>query len=138
MPGVISGVMSARSWDFRHVPEPLPNMQNRNVTTGRTMDIPFRVLLYRYVFFAWLFKDMSRQCTLFERAAAWRHNREQSRWLPLYMLRYVVAGLILGALGFVAESLSPVLSAIFFVPGSMTVPMFAVAGVAWTGLRVLD
>ena len=102
------------------------------------MDLPFRVLLYRYVFFAWLFKDMSHQRTLFERAAAWRHNREQSRWLPLYMLRYVVAGSILGALGFVAESLSPLLSALFFVPGSMTVPMLAVAGVAWTGLQVLE
>lgn len=112
--------------------------QNQTDTKVLAMDIPFRVLLYRYLFFAWLFKDMSRQRTLFERAAAWRYNREQSRWLPLYMLRYVVAGLILGALGFVAESLSPVLSAFFFVPGSMTVPMFAVAGVAWTGLRVLE
>jgi hypothetical protein len=102
------------------------------------MDLPFRVLLYRYVFFAWLFKDISRQRTLFERAAAWRHNREQSRWLPVYMLRYAVCGAGLIGLGFVVESLSPVLSAFFYVPGAVTVPMFAVVGVAWTGLRALE
>jgi len=101
------------------------------------MEIPFRVLLYRYVFFAWLFQDMSRPRSLLERAAVWRYNQEQSRWLPLYMLRYIVMGFSLAGLGAVAESLSPVLSVMFWVPSTMTVPMFAVAGVAWTGLHVL-
>ena len=102
------------------------------------MQLPFCVLLYRYVFFAWLFQDMTRQRNPFERAAAWRHNREQSRWLPLYMVRYAVGGTLLLGLGFIAESLSPVLSAMFYVPGTMSVPMLAVAGVAWTGLRLLE
>ena len=102
------------------------------------MPLPFRVLLYRYLFFAWLFKDMTRQRNLFDRAAAWRHNQEQSRWLPLYMLRYTVIGLCLTAAGLVVETLSPLASALFYVPGTMTVPMLVVAGVAWTGLRVLD
>lgn len=99
------------------------------------MDLPFRVLLYRYLFFTWLFKDIARQMNVFERAAAWRHNREQSRWLPLYMRRYVVLGGALMGAGMLAETLSPLLSAFFYVPGTMTVPMLAVAGVAWTGLR---
>jgi hypothetical protein len=102
------------------------------------MELPFRVLLYRYLFFGWLFRDMGRQKTLFERAAAWRHNREQSRWLPLYMLRYSVSGVLLLGLGAVAETLSPLLSTLFYVPATLAVPMFAVAGVAWTGLRMLD
>jgi hypothetical protein len=102
------------------------------------METPFRVLLYRYWFFAWLFQDMTRQRNLFERSAAWRHNQVQSRWLPLYMLRYTVLGLLLLGLGLLVESLSPVLSAFFYVPGTMTVPMLAVAGVAWTGFRVLE
>jgi len=102
------------------------------------MELPFRVLLYRYLFFGWLFKDMLRQKTVFERAAAWRHNREQSRWLPLYMLRYVVSGAILFGLGLIAESLSPLLSALFYVPGTMALPMLAIAGIAWTGLQVLE
>jgi hypothetical protein len=81
---------------------------------------------------------MTRQRNLFERAAAWRHNRDQSRWLPLYMRRYVVLGLVLGGLGFIVETMSPILSAFFYVPGTMTVPMLAVAGVAWTGLQRVD
>lgn len=102
------------------------------------MELPFRVLLYRYLFFGWLFEDMTRQRNLFERAAAWRHNRDQSRWLPLYMKRYVVLGLLLGGMGLVVETMSPLLSAFFYVPGTMTVPMLAVAGVAWTGLQRLE
>jgi hypothetical protein len=72
---------------------------------------------------------------VFERAAALRYNREQSRWLPLYMLRYGVLGPCLFAASLLVESLSPVLSAFFYVPGTMTVPMLAVAGVCWMALR---
>ncbi|MFM9886348.1 MAG: hypothetical protein ACKVQT_25265 [Burkholderiales bacterium] len=99
------------------------------------MNLPLHVLLYRYLFFAWLFEDVSRPMNLFQRAAALRHNREQSHWLPLYMLRYVIVGAALFALGFIVESLSPLLSAFFYVPATVTVPMFAVAGLAWAGLR---
>ena len=98
--------------------------------------LPFGVLLYRYLFFTWLFKDMRRARGAFECAAAWRHNREQAHWLPLYMLRYVTAGLCLVDLGCAAGSLSPILSALFFVPGTLTVPMLAVTGVCWTALRL--
>ena len=75
---------------------------------------------------------------LFRSAAAWRHNRWQSRWLPLYMRRYVGVGASLIGLGVVTESLSPALSAVFYVPATMTVPMFAVAGLAWMRLRVQE
>jgi hypothetical protein len=102
------------------------------------MELPFRVLLYRYLFFTWLFKDMTRQKNPFERAAAWRYNRERSHWLPLYMRRHIVLGCIFTALGLAAETLSPVLSAFFYVPGTLTVPMLAVAAVAWWGLRSLE
>lgn len=102
------------------------------------MELSFRILLYRYLFFGWLFQDMTRQRNLFERAAAWRHNQEQSRWLPLYIRRYAVLGGCLMGLGMLVETLSPVLSAFFYVPGTMTVPMMAVAGVAWTGLKVQE
>ena len=40
----------------------------------------FRTLLYRYFFFGWLFRDVTRG-NLFERAAAWRHNQAQAHWL---------------------------------------------------------
>ena len=102
------------------------------------MELPFRVLLYRYLFFGWLFRDMGLQRNLFERAAAWRYNQEQSRWLPLYMLRYGVMLPILGGMGWVCERASPLLSTLFYVPATMTVPMLAVAGVGWAMLHPRD
>ena len=67
------------------------------------MDEPaFRTLLYRYFFFDWLFKDVETG-NVFERAAAVRHNREQARWLPVYVLRWLWWGLAFYALGSVAE-----------------------------------
>ena len=47
-----------------------------------------RSLVYRYFFFGWLFRDVTRG-TLLERAAAWRHNRERRRFLPIYLRRWL-------------------------------------------------
>jgi len=57
-------------------------------------------LAYRYFFFDWLFRDVTRG-TLLERAAAWRHNRERCRFLPIYLRRWLflfAAGYGLGVL----------------------------------------
>lgn len=101
-------------------------------------DTAFRILLYRYFFFGWLFKDASKG-TLFERAAAWRHNQEQARWLPTYMRRWLWCSALLFVLGAFFEMLmnSPGLSAVFYVPSALTVPVNAVIGVAWVGLKAL-
>ncbi len=101
-------------------------------------DPSFCALLYRYFFFDWLFKDAGRG-TVFERAAAWRHNHEQARWLPLYMWRWMCLGLLLYALGGIVELLLklPGLSSFFYVPASLSVPVNAVIGVAWVGLKAL-
>jgi hypothetical protein len=98
----------------------------------------FRTLLYRYFFFGWLFKDVNRG-NLFERAAAWRHNQQQARWLPKYMRRWLWCGLAFYALGGVAELMlaAPLLSVMFYVPSALTVPVNAVIGAAWVGLKVL-
>ena len=98
----------------------------------------FRTLLYRYFFFGWLFKDASRG-NLLERAAAWRHNREQARWLPTYMRRWLGCGLLLYGLGGLFEWIlqSPGLSAVFYVPGAISVPVNAVIGATWLGLKAL-
>lgn len=100
--------------------------------------MPLRTLLYRYFFFGWLFRDVSRG-SRFERAAAWRHNQAQARWLPTYMRRWIWSGLALCLLGVVVESAlgAPLLSALFYVPGVMSVPVNAVIGVAWVGLKAL-
>ncbi len=96
----------------------------------------FATLLYRYLFFSWLFKDAS--CgNLFERAAAWRHNQSQAHWLPTYMWRWCCFGLLLMSLGSIAELglQAPVLSAFLYVSGAMSFPVNTVIGVAWLGLR---
>lgn len=102
-------------------------------------EMAFRTLLYRYFFFGWLFKDVTRG-TLFERAAAWRYNREQARWLPTYMLRWLWWGLAFYAIGGVVELIleSPALSMLFYVPSALSVPVNAVIAAAWIGLKALQ
>ena len=100
--------------------------------------LAFRTLLYRYFFFGWLFRDVNRG-NLLERSAAWRHNQAQARWLPTYMRRWLWSGAILFAIGSLVEVVlnAPVLSAFFYVPGAISVPVNAVIGVAWIGLKAL-
>ena len=98
----------------------------------------FCTLLYRYFFFGWLFKDVNRG-NLLQRAAAWRHNREQARWLPTYMRRWFWAGLLCFALGNAVEALlgAPGASVLFYLPAALAVPVAAVIVAAWLGLRVM-
>jgi hypothetical protein len=98
----------------------------------------FRTLLYRYFFFGWLFRDASSG-SRFERAAAWRHNQAQARWLPTYMRRWGVAGVVAFALGAWVEQASgaALLAAVFFVPFAISVPVNAVIGAAWLGLKLM-
>lgn len=98
------------------------------------MQPDFSSLLYRYFFFSWLFMDVDVR-DIYSRAAAWRHNKLQARWLPIYIQRYIVLGVIFLAIGYAFEHSNPILSAFFYVPGVMTVPMSTVAGVAWLGFR---
>ncbi|HSW21048.1 MAG TPA: hypothetical protein VLJ86_27745 [Ramlibacter sp.] len=100
--------------------------------------IDFRVLLYRYFFFGWLFKDVSSG-NLFERAAAWRHNQAQAQWLPTYMRRWLWWGLSFYAIGSLLELALglPLLSAVFYVPSALSVPINAVIAAVWVGLKAL-
>ena len=84
------------------------------------VDRPFRVLLYRYMFFSWLFRDVNRGSGM-ERMAAWRHNVDASRWLPLYLRRWIVAVVGLYLVGALVELAAgfPMLSRIFYVPCAM-------------------
>jgi len=101
-------------------------------------DLAFRTLLYRYFFFGWMFEDASRG-SLLERAAAWRHNQAQAHWLLTYMRRWISCGLVLYGLGGFAESIlqAPMVSAFFYVPGALSVPINAVIGAVWLGLKAL-
>ena len=72
---------------------------NPNFTAERPPE-PFLSLLYRYFFFGWLFRDVSRGSFL-ERAANWRFNQDMRRHLPTYLRRWLcifLSGYILGML----------------------------------------
>ncbi len=99
----------------------------------------FRTLLYRYFFFGWLFRDVTRG-TLFERSAAWRHNCAQARWLPTYMRRWLVFGVIFYSAGAFVELVmgAPIASALLYVPSALSVPINAVIVVAWAGFKALS
>lgn len=98
----------------------------------------FRVLLYRYFFFAWLFKDVS-QGNVFQRAAAWRHNVAQAHWLLSYLRRWAVLGAAFYLLGLLAENGlgADAWSALFYLPSALTVVVNAVIGVALAGFKLL-
>jgi len=94
--------------------------------------LPFRSLLYRYFFYGWLFRDAGRGNVL-ERAASLRHNRQQARWLPLYLRRMLVVGALLLSVAAISEIALgwPLASAWFYVASVMTVPYDVVTGVCW-------
>jgi hypothetical protein len=98
----------------------------------------FRTLLYRYFFFGWLFRDVTCGSKL-ERAAAWRHNQAQARWLPTYMRRWLWCSATLYALGGLFEGVlgAPMLSTLFYVPGALSLPVNGVIAAAWLGLKAL-
>jgi hypothetical protein len=95
--------------------------------------LPFSCLLYRFLFFGWLFADMNRTMSLFERHAAWQHNRRMRRYLPTYLRRWAALFLLAFGLGaFCEQSLSATLVAACCYAGScVTVPVMAVISVAW-------
>jgi hypothetical protein len=97
--------------------------------------LPFRLLLYRYLFYGWLFRDASRGNRL-EKAAALQHNRAQARWLPTYMRRWLVLGALFFAVAAFCEIVlqAPTLSAFFYVPSVFSMPFNAVTAVCWVWL----
>jgi hypothetical protein len=102
---------------------------------GIVQETGFGTLLYRYFFFNWLFKDVGRG-DVFQRAAAVRHNREQARWLPTYMLRWLWWGLAFYAFGGFAEILgASTLPSVLYALGALSVPFSVAIAAAWIGLR---
>ena len=89
-------------------------------------EMPFSIVLFRYLWPFWLFKDATRG-DRFARAAAYRHNRNMRTYLPAYMVKWVfgsaLAFALVQAFGDVASSaptwhvfgLLAIVSAIVFV-----------------------
>jgi hypothetical protein len=101
-------------------------------------ELSFRTLLYRYFFFGWMFRDVTRG-NLLERSAAWRHNQSQAHWLLTYMRRWLWCGILFYGLGGFFELMlnAPGISAVFYIPGALSLPVNAVIGAVWVGLKAL-
>ena len=95
--------------------------------------MPFRTLLYRFIFFDWLFKDVSAARSVIERHAALQHNKYMSRYLPLYFRRWTFMATFDFGLGCLFERAlqATVLSAYFFTWSCVTAAGVVVIATAW-------
>jgi hypothetical protein len=95
--------------------------------------LSFWALLYRFLFFDWLFHDVSRTHTSFERRAARQHNRRMSRYLPVYLRRWSFLTAFDFALGMLCEKVlqAGLLSAWCFAFSCVTFTGMIVITVAW-------
>ncbi|HEX8989150.1 MAG TPA: hypothetical protein VF816_14425 [Rhodocyclaceae bacterium] len=93
----------------------------------------FAMLLYRYLFFDWLFADMGKARNVLERRDSWRHNQSMRRYLPTYLRRWSVLTGGAFVLGWIFEQLlrTRVLAACCFTGCAMTITGMALICVLW-------
>lgn len=111
-------------------------LKRRHSSEPNVSSEPLGVLLYRYLFFEWLFRDASSGSPL-ERAAAWRFNREMRRYLPTYLRRWTIIVVSCYALGawFDRVLLMGYAATFFYCVSSLSVAMSVLIMRAWLGLR---
>ena len=93
--------------------------------------------VYRYFFYGWLFRDADHG-SAHERAAALLHNRAQAKWLPLYIRRWCVAGVLMWGFETLSERLvgNAALSAVLAVALVLVVLFLLITVVSWAFLHV--
>jgi hypothetical protein len=98
--------------------------------------VSLRVLLYRYFFFDWLFRDASRG-SLLERQEALRFNREMSPLLLVYLRRWIALVIFSCALGASFEKglLLDCTAAVFYCVSTASFVTAAIIARLWVGLR---
>jgi hypothetical protein len=96
-------------------------------------ELPFLTLWYRFLFFDWLFRDMNLARNLYERHAAWQHNRRMCRYMPTYLRRWSMLTAFDFGLGMLFERAmqASLLSAWFFTWSCVTLTGMVVISVAW-------
>jgi len=95
--------------------------------------LPFATLLYRFLFFDWLFADMRATHNLYERHAARLHNVSMARYLPVYLRRWSFLTVFDFGIGCLLERVlqAGMLSAWFFTWSCVTATGMVVIMVAW-------
>ncbi len=97
---------------------------------------PFRVLLYRYFFFEWLFRDVSRG-TFMERESALRFNRQRCHYLPVYLRRWIVVVVSSCAIGasFEKALLLNYAASVFYCVSCASIVVATMIVRVWLGLK---
>jgi len=118
---------------------PSQQVQNESLPVA-SVEMPFSTLLYRFLFFDWLFTDMTKAMTLFERHAAWQHNRSMRIYLPVYLRRWSVLTAFDFVSGSALENLmgSKLLAAWFFTGSCVTITGMLIITVFWIFLSHTD
>jgi hypothetical protein len=103
-------------------------------------DLALRTLLYRFVFFDWLFRDMGAAHNAIERHSAWQHNRHMRQYLPTYLRRWSALTAIDASLGCVFEHdlSSGLLAAWFFTCSCITLTGMLLIAALWLWLGKAD
>jgi hypothetical protein len=128
--------------DFEQVPDQDQGQdQGQGQGQGRYQDagsvrLRKRSVMHRYFFYGWMFRDASRG-NFWERAAALAHNRQQSRWLPTYLARWIAITAVLMAMGGFCEVVlsSHFLSVPFYLLMTVAVAYNMVTAACWSLLR---
>lgn len=89
-------------------------------------DMPLSLVLFRYLWPFWLFKDASRGDRM-TRAAAYRHNRSMRIYLPGYLMKWIFNCATAFAITAGFGSLSPTQA----VSPSASLDVFAVIAAGW-------
>ena len=103
---------------------------------GSEPEIAFLTLWYRFMFFDWLFTDISATRNVYERHAALQHNRRMCIYFPTYLRRwsfFTLTGFALGCL-FERATQASVLSAWCFTWSCVCMTGMVVITVAWAFL----
>ena len=110
-----------------------PQQGQEDIVPEGDIAIRFSTLLYRFLFFDWLFADLTKAKNLFERNAAWQHNRRMRIYLPLYLRRWTVLSALDFGIGCVFEKLleAQLVAAWFFTWSCVTITAMGVIAVLW-------
>jgi hypothetical protein len=122
--------------DTNHPPQSGQPGEPGKMHAGAAPELPFATLLYRFMFFDWLFADVRAAQNLFERHAARAHNQRMSRYLPVYLRRWSFLTVFDFGIGCLVERVlqASVLSAWFFTWSCVTLTGMVVITVAWAML----
>jgi hypothetical protein len=112
------------------------DVHRHRISQSSGPDAGLYLLLYRYFFFDWLFRDVNDGSAL-ERAAAWRFNQEMGRYLPIYLRRWTILVVFSYAVGALLENWLAFANAaaFFYCVTSISLAMSMLIVRSWLGLR---